>query len=192
VVVASRPGWAPSLHVPSRSQARLEPIPPQTAYKLVETSTTPTPLSDVALAQLLRAHGLRATAQRRAIYGLFAGTENGHLSAEEVFQRARVQLPELSRATVYNALGELAEAGLLGVVEGPGPRQFDANVSPHHHFRCLRCSTLYDIELGHVDLSLKEPGFEVERAHVLIEGLCPQCAGVEAEPGHPRPRPIAS
>jgi len=155
------------------------------------SSASPTPLSDVALAQLLRAHGLRATAQRRAIYGLFAGTANGHLSAEEVFQRARAQLPELSRATVYNALGELAEAGLLGVVEGPGPRQFDANVSPHHHFRCRRCSVLHDIEPARIELRLREPGFEVERAHVLLEGLCPTCAG-ETGSGPPRPRPVAS
>jgi Fur family transcriptional regulator, stress-responsive regulator len=154
--------------------------------------TAPTPLSDVALAQLLRAHGLRATAQRRAIYGLFAGTENGHLNAEEVFQRARAELPELSRATVYNALGELAEAGLLGVVEGPGPRQFDANVAPHHHFRCQRCSGLYDIEPEHIDMTLREPGFEVERAHVLLEGLCPKCADDGTDSAPPRPRPVAS
>lgn len=154
-------------------------------------STTSTPLSDVALAQLLRAHGLRATAQRRAIYGLFAGTENGHLSAEEVFQRARAQLPELSRATVYNALGELAEAGLLGVVEGPGPRQFDANVAPHHHFRCRRCSALFDIDPERIDMTLREPGFEVEQAHVLLEGLCPKCADGGTESAPPRPRPVA-
>jgi Fe2+ or Zn2+ uptake regulation protein len=158
------------------------------------SSPPPTTLSDVALAQLLRAHGLRATAQRRAIYGLFAGTANGHLSAEEVFQQARIQLPELSRATVYNALGELAEAGLLGVVEGPGPRQFDANVAPHHHFRCERCSALHDIDLENVDLTLREQGFHVERAHVLLEGLCPKCAGGGAgESGpDPRPHPVAS
>jgi Fe2+ or Zn2+ uptake regulation protein len=155
-------------------------------------SATPPPLSDVALAQLLRAHGLRATAQRRAIYGLFAGRENGHLSAEEVFQRARAELPELSRATVYNALGELAEAGLLGVVEGPGPRQFDANVTLHHHFRCRRCSALHDIDPEHIDMTLREPGFEVERAHVLLEGLCPKCAAGDRDSGPPRPRPVAS
>lgn len=155
-------------------------------------STTPTALSDVALAQLLRAHGLRATAQRRAIYGLFAGTANGHLSAEEVFLQARAQLPELSRATVYNALGELAEVGLLGVVEGPGPRQFDANVAPHHHFRCRECNGLRDIDPGSIELTLHEHGFEVERAHVLLEGLCPKCAGGATEAGPPRPRPVAS
>jgi Fur family ferric uptake transcriptional regulator len=155
------------------------------------SAPSPPPLSDVALAQLLRAHGLRATAQRRAIYGLFAGATNGHLSAEEVFLRARVELPELSRATVYNALGELAEGGLLGVVEGPGPRQFDANVAPHHHFRCRGCNALSDIEPGDIELTLRERGFEVERSHVLLEGLCPQCAGGGNEPTASGPRPVA-
>ena len=142
------------------------------------STTTP---AELGFAQLLRAHGLRATAQRRAIYGVFADAAsadagNAHLSAEEVFQQARLQLPELSRATVYNALGELAEAGLLGMVEGAGPRRFDANVTAHHHFRCGRCHELHDVALGSVDVALREPGFKVESAHVLLEGLCPRCA----------------
>jgi Fur family transcriptional regulator, stress-responsive regulator len=150
------------------------------------TRSTSTP-ADLGFAQLLRAHGLRATVQRRAIYGVFAqaaslDSANAHLSAEEVFQQARVQLPELSRATVYNALGELAEAGLLGLVEGPGPRRYDANVTPHHHFRCGRCHGLHDIELGNVDVTLREQGFQVQSAHVLLEGLCPQCAAPATEP----------
>ena len=144
------------------------------------TRSTTTP-ADLGFAQLLRAHGLRATAQRRAIYGVFADAvaadaANAHLSAEAVFELARLQLPELSRATVYNALGELAEAGLLGLVEGPGPRRFDANVMPHHHFRCRRCHELRDVELENVEVTLRERGFEVQSSHVLLEGLCPRCA----------------
>jgi Fur family transcriptional regulator, stress-responsive regulator len=143
------------------------------------TRSTSTP-ADLGFAQLLRAHGLRATAQRRAIYSVFADaasadSSNAHLSAEEVFEQARVQLPELSRATVYNALGELAEAGLLGMVEGPGPRRFDANVTPHHHFRCQRCHELHDVQLENVEVILRERGFTVESSHVLLEGLCPRC-----------------
>jgi Fe2+ or Zn2+ uptake regulation protein len=150
------------------------------------TRSTSTP-ADLGFAQLLRAHGLRATAQRRAIYGVFAEAASldpakAHLSAEEVFQQARLQLPELSRATVYNALGELAEAGLLGLVEGPGPRRFDANVTPHHHFRCQRCHELQDIELGNVQVTLREQGFRVQSAHVLLEGLCPECAAAGPAP----------
>ncbi len=144
-------------------------------------ATRSTTTADLGFAQLLRAHGLRATAQRRAIYSVFADAaradaSNAHLSAEEVFQQARVPLPELSRATVYNALGELAEAGLLGLVEGPGPRRFDANVTAHHHFRCRSCHELQDVELDSVEVTLRERGFKVESSHVLLEGLCPQCA----------------
>ncbi len=156
----------------------------------MSTRSTTTP-ADLGFAQLLRAHGLRATAQRRAIYAVFADAAdadaghadsvhpdaaNVHLSAEEVFQQARIQLPELSRATVYNALGELAEAGLLGMVEGPGPRRFDANVMPHHHFRCRECHELHDVELDSVEVTLRERGFKVQSSHVLLEGLCPRCA----------------
>jgi Fe2+ or Zn2+ uptake regulation protein len=137
--------------------------------------------ADLGFAQLLRAHGLRATTPRRAIYGVFADAvsadaANAHLGAEEVFQRARLQLPDLSRATVSHELGELVEAGLLGVVEGPGPRRYDANVTPHHHFRCIECQELRDLAGTSLDVTLHEPAFEFERAHVMLEGLCPKCA----------------
>jgi Fur family peroxide stress response transcriptional regulator len=61
-------------------------------------------------------------------------------------------------------------------VEGPGPRRFDANVTPHHHFRCRSCHELHDVELENVDVTLRQRGFRVQSAHVLLEGLCPRCA----------------
>jgi Fur family peroxide stress response transcriptional regulator len=138
--------------------------------------------ADLGFAQLLRAHGLRATTPRRAIYGVFADAVsadalNAHLSAEDVFQRARLQVPELSRTAVSHELGELVEAGLLGLVEGPGPGRYDGNPSPHHHFRCTECQQLRDIDLGSLDVTLRGQDFEFERAHVLLEGLCANCAG---------------
>ena len=87
-------------------------------------------------------------------------------------------------AHLYNALGELTEAGLLALVEGPGPRRFDANVTPHHHFRCRACHELHDVELENVDVTLRERGFQVQSAHVLLEGLCPRCAAAGEEPAH--------
>lgn len=139
-------------------------------------SLAPEPEADFV--EILHQHGLRATPQRRTICRVFASAENAHLSADDVFRQARAQLPELSRATVYNALGELTEAGLLGLLEGRGPRRYDANVAPHHHFRCRRCNVLHDVEPGGVDdLELDEHGFRIESAHVLLEGVCPRCAG---------------
>ena len=142
-----------------------------------------------ATASVLRAHGLRVTPQRRAIWSVFASAVGEHLSADEVCRRARAELPELSRATVYNALGELVAAELLGLVEGPGPQLYDANVELHHHFRCRRCRRLYDVEPAGVEsLRLRKPGFRVERARVLLEGTCPSCSGPAASDQRPSRR----
>lgn len=129
------------------------------------------------IAHLLRERGLRVTPQRRAILSAFAHGDAGHLTADDVLRRARVDLPELSRATVYSALGELVAAGLLSTVDGPGPQRYDSNLEPHQHFRCSSCGALLDVQLAGLEaLKLLEPGFAVARTHVLLEGRCPRCA----------------
>lgn len=130
----------------------------------------------------LRAAGLKVTAQRRAVWSAFASGDEGHLTAEEVFERARGELPELARATVYNALSELVRAGLLQVVEVRGALVYDANLDPeHHHFRCRSCSRLYDVHLeGAESLRISGgEGFVVDRKSIMLGGLCPECSPEE-------------
>lgn len=127
----------------------------------------------------LRAAGLRVTPQRRAVWSVFANGLSGHLTTEEVFERARRALPELARATVYNALADLVRAGLLQEVQGHGAVRYDANLDPDHsHFVCLRCGALYDIHVDGVEhLRLRAgDGFTITNRKVLFEGHCPQCA----------------
>ncbi len=125
----------------------------------------------------LRAHGLRVTPQRRAILSVFGG-DGGHLSADQVLERAGEELPELSRATVYNTLGELVRVGLLQRVDGPGATLYDPNLdADHHHFRCRSCDGLFDVHPAGADaVELLDDGFVVQRTQVLLEGLCPSCA----------------
>jgi Fe2+ or Zn2+ uptake regulation protein len=127
----------------------------------------------------LRRTGLRVTPQRRAIWSVFCGGTSAHLTADEVYERARGELPELSRATVYNSLAELVRAGLVQTVEGFGAVRYDPNLDPdHHHFRCRGCGNLYDVRLQgveHLQLLGKE-GFVVDRQIVLFEGYCPSCS----------------
>jgi Fe2+ or Zn2+ uptake regulation protein len=131
---------------------------------------------DNPLVAELRQHELRVTPQRRAILGAFAPRSPGHLTADEVYERARRYLPELARATVYNTLGEFVRAGLLSVVEGLGAARYDRNVETHHHFRCLECGELYDVHPRGVDrLGLDDSEFRVRRTRILLEGTCPRC-----------------
>jgi Fe2+ or Zn2+ uptake regulation protein len=139
-------------------------------------------LTPTDLRARLREHGLRVTSQRRAILGAFRGGDAGHLTAEEVFERAREELPELARATVYNTLGEFVRVGLLRSVAGPGAQRFDPNLdSTHHHFRCHDCGKLFDIHPEGADgVGLREGGFRVTGVQILLEGTCPGCARAAA------------
>ena len=127
----------------------------------------------------LRAAGLRVTPQRRAVWSAFERGNNGHLTADEVLKRARRELPELSRATVYNSLTKLVEVGLLRTVERRGAVLYDPNPDPrHHHFRCRGCDRLYDVHVEGIQglVISDDQGFVVDRKNVLFEGLCPRCS----------------
>jgi O-6-methylguanine DNA methyltransferase len=126
--------------------------------------------------ELLRAHGLRVTPQRRAILAAFAGGATEHLSADEVHARASATVPELGRGTVYATLAELAEIGLLRTVGSPDPVRYEANVSDHAHFRCRHCLRLHDVEVAATAAeALAADGFVVERTSLLAEGVCVDC-----------------
>lgn len=134
----------------------------------------------------LRAAGLRVTPQRRAVWSAFGAGSNGHLTADEVFGRARRELPELARATVYNTLAALVKAGLLREVESRGAVLYDPNPDPtHQHFRCRRCGRLHDVHVEGVGelRVVDERPFEVHERTVLLEGLCPACSSTSANPG---------
>jgi len=136
---------------------------------------------DEPTADRLRHRGLRATLQRRAILASFAGGRTEHLTADDVHERARAELPGLARATVYNTLGDLVGVGLVRASGRPGPLRYEREVDgEHQHFRCLACRRLYDI-FPDVARRLEPPddGFEVERVHVLCEGTCAECAQLE-------------
>ena len=93
---------------------------------------------DTSLLERLQARSYRLTAQRRVIAQVLEG-ENVHLSADEVLDKARVLLPEISRATVYStlqqltALGEVRELSLDGADRIVQERTEDDVRQPHQH-----------------------------------------------------------
>ena len=94
---------------------------------------TSTPLLD-----RLRALHWRLTPQRRVIAETMRG-DHVHLTAEEVLERARERLPEVSLATVYNTLNELVSMGEVQQVDaGDGPTRYDPNTEDGHHHLVLK------------------------------------------------------
>lgn len=134
------------------------------------------------LAERLRSRGWRLTPQRRVVADVLAG-EHVHLTAEAVYGRARVLLPEISLATVYNTLNELVDMGeVLEISTGEGPKRYDPNVtSPHHHLYCVECGALRDVSpMGTDVLALPDGdqhGFELLDVDIVFRGRCPACRG---------------
>src|SRR2546426_12114734 len=94
----------------------------------------------------LQGSGLRCTAQRYAVM-TFLTDHKGHPTAAEIFAAVNRLDPRSSRATTYNNLRDLVEAGLVREVAAEGrAARFDATGIPHHHFICDRCGKVEDIE----------------------------------------------
>jgi len=143
----------------------------------------------------LRGLGLRLTRPRRVVLEVLRGT-GSHPTAEWVHRVVRRQLPRVSLGTVYRNLRLLVAEGLAAEIPGPHAR-FDANMAAHHHFTCLRCGRILD-----VDGPLAEPHAEALRGRVAARtglaithhrfeffGRCPQCRSSKARPRRPRRAP---
>ena len=122
---------------------------------------------------------IRLTRQREAVLHVIQQADK-HLTAQEVYDRVRQQLPGIAYGTVYNALSYLMEAGLIQVVNvGNGPALYDRNLDRHDHLVCRHCGKVLDYVFGDLEQSKdqvsKATGFRIERAQALFVGLCPDC-----------------
>ncbi|HEV2437126.1 MAG TPA: transcriptional repressor [Verrucomicrobiae bacterium] len=126
----------------------------------------------------LNTGGFRFTPQRQQVYDVLLHKRD-HPTAEEVFIRAKKQMPEISHATVYNCLDALVECGLVRQVQlDRGATRFCPNMHEHCHFYCDVCDTVYDVDLPakpQPGVSLPK-GFKAERYEIAIHGVCPDCA----------------
>jgi methylated-DNA-[protein]-cysteine S-methyltransferase len=136
--------------------------------------------SEETIRRTLRSHGLRSTPQRHAILNAFELDTGEHLSAEEIHARASSSQTSLSRGTVYAALGELTELGLLSAVGLPEPVRYELNTAQHDHFRCRLCLRLFDLDSDPDTSGLGPPRSVVERVDVRSEGICADCVDYEA------------
>jgi len=123
------------------------------------------------IARKLQGHGIQPTAQRIDIAAIFfAG--NLHLSADQVMAKVGQTGRPVSKATVYNTLGLLAERGLLTQVIVDSSKVFyDSNTEPHFHFYNVDDGELTDVEALHpllASLPVPPPGTYAEGFDVII------------------------
>ena len=122
--------------------------------------------------------GLRVTPQRYAVMAFLMKCDR-HPTAAEIFEAVNRLDPRSSRATTYNNLRDLVEAGLVREVamEGRAAR-FDAKGMRHHHFICDRCGNEEDVEWYEVPKPASGSlGKRILReCELIFRGLCTKCA----------------
>jgi Fe2+ or Zn2+ uptake regulation protein len=132
-----------------------------------------------AIRRSLEGSGLRCTPQRYAVMACLMD-HAGHPTAAEIFEAVNRLDPRSSRATTYNNLRDLVQAGLVRevAVEGRAARFYATGVR-HHHFICDRCGDVDDMEW--YEVPRPAPGTLGKRilreCELIFRGLCTKCAG---------------
>lgn len=122
---------------------------------------------------------LRMTNQREMILRELSKSK-GHLTADELYERVRKNMPRISLATVYRNLEILSEAGIVRKLEISGrQKRFDSEVDEHDHIYCIRCHQVENLEIDKSMMKVPTQdavkGYTITGCRLEVTGLCPRC-----------------
>ena len=143
-------------------------------------------MNDETVKGLLRKAGLKVTNQRMIVLDIIASHPAEHLTAEEIYDLAKVNSPEIGLATIYRTVQVLLELRVIEKVTfDDGFARYELNGEEagsghrHHHAICTQCGKVYSLETDLLDTLEKQVfeslGFEVTDHEVKLYGLCSAC-----------------
>jgi Fe2+ or Zn2+ uptake regulation protein len=127
------------------------------------------------------------TRQKQLIYSIVTAAPL-HMTAEEIYDLARAEMPSVARGTVYRNLGVLAQEGKIQKLEMPSaPARYDRECRHHPHLICDCCGRVEDLILpeGMLEpltsaLTVKVTGYDLK-----IFYTCARCLKRNAPLGDP-------
>src|SRR5229473_4202270 len=137
----------------------------------------------------LRPAGGKRSSKRDRIVEVFLRQE-GHISAEDLFERVRREAAGIGRATVYRTLQWMVGAGIARKVDfGEGRSRFEPSYRHPRHFHlvCTTCHSSSEFLSSDVESLMEEIAaarhFAATESVVQIYGTCEACrTGVTAAP----------
>ncbi len=103
-----------------------------------------------------------------------------HPTAEYLYAILKEKEPNISLATLYRNLNQLAENDIIKKIDGLEPSShFDHNTHEHYHFICEKCKRVYDISADVAPDVIRKTeentGFLVKKHDIVFSGLCKDC-----------------
>jgi Fur family peroxide stress response transcriptional regulator len=122
--------------------------------------------------------GQRSTKQREHIFAVLL-EKRDHPTADEIYARARSEMPSISLATVYNCLETLVESSLIRQVNFERePTRYCPNLTQHAHFYCKETGEVFDVDLPDSLIGelkgILPSGFVAEHIDIAFNGKSPE------------------
>jgi Fur family ferric uptake transcriptional regulator len=125
--------------------------------------------------------GGKRSSKRDRISSIFLRQE-GHLSADDLFDLVRREDPRIGRATVYRTLQWMVDAGVARKVDfGDGRSRYEASFGhpQHFHLICTTCHKSSEFLSSDVESLMEEiaasRNFARTQSIVQISGTCEEC-----------------
>lgn len=102
-----------------------------------------------------------------------------HPTADMIYHALHPEMPTLSKTTVYNVLKLLAEKGAIQTLTIDEKNvRFDGNITPHAHFQCRVCETVYDLptDTGFPVTPSDLPELLIDEIQLYYKGYCKKCS----------------
>ena len=107
-----------------------------------------------------------------------------HASAEQVYEHVVQKHPNVSKATVYRNLSQMAAAKeLLNIGSFYGTTHYDHNCHKHHHFICDGCRSIFDVEVDCgqiIDRVAGKVEFDIADFNLTFSGFCRKCKNLSS------------
>ena len=127
--------------------------------------------------ELLKEHRLKVTPQRLKILKMLE-TE-GHLTIDRLYEGMRQEFPNVSLATIYKNINQMADSKLVLEVKIPGGKSvYEIIKAPHLHMVCDKCHKIEDIIVGTdsvIKAAEQASGYIVQESFITLRGICPDC-----------------
>jgi Fur family ferric uptake transcriptional regulator len=145
-------------------------------------TATDTSWAEHALATL-QAAGFRRGGARTAVVEALARHDCA-VSALQLDDELRRRKPPVARASIYRALDQFEELGLVSRIEMTRGTAAYERVEPdghhHHHAICRSCGRMETFEDRELERAIGrvsgKTSFEISEHDVVLRGLCERCA----------------
>lgn len=100
-----------------------------------------------------------------------------HPTVDTIHKDLSLEMPTLSKTTIYNTLSLLRKKGLVAALTiSEHELMYDSNTVPHAHFKCSNCGSLYDVDMEPSWFGRKFiEGHKIIEYGVYLKGICKNC-----------------